>query len=89
MVQPHAPVEIYQLHNLEEQDVTRPFGGVCTCAATAASYVARVAPDRIRLERLSPPLCDAVVKIGNLTLSHLVAIGPPARINLASDKAVV
>ena len=27
-------------------------------------YVARVAPDRIRLERLSPPLCDAVVKFG-------------------------
>ena len=52
-------------------------------------YVARVAPDRIRLERLLPPLCDAVVKIGNLTLSHLVAIGPPARINLASDKSVV
>jgi hypothetical protein len=63
MVQPHAPAEIYQLHNLEEQDITRPFGGVCTYAATQHRYVARVAPDRIRLERLSPPLCDAVVKL--------------------------
>src|SRR6516164_10066462 len=34
-------------------------------------------------------LCATPLSNWNLTLSHLVAIRPPARINLASDKFVV
>ena len=63
MVQPHAPAEIYQLHNLEEQEVTPHLAASVHAQQQQHRYVARVAPDRIRLEPLSPPLCDAVVKL--------------------------
>ena len=64
-------------------------GGVCTCATTAASLrctrcsrshsVGATFTSSVRRRRQN----------WNLTLSNLVAIGPPARINFASDKSVV
>ena len=37
MVQSNAPAEIYQYFTSCSSRLTRRFGGVCTCAATAAS----------------------------------------------------
>jgi hypothetical protein len=89
MVQPHARAEIYQLHNLEEQDVTRPFGGVCACAANSSiatlHELLQIAFDWSDFHLHCAPTSSN----WNLTLSNLVAIGPPAMINLASDKSVV
>ena len=90
MVQPHAPAEIYQLHNLEEQDVTPHLAASAHAQQQQHRYVARVAPDRIRFDWSDfHLLCATRSSNWNLTLSNLVAIGPPAMINLASDKSVV
>jgi hypothetical protein len=59
MVQPNAPVEIYQLQILLLQ-INPPIWRRLHVRSDSSIAVARLAPDRIRLERLSPPpFCDS------------------------------
>jgi hypothetical protein len=55
MVQPNAPVEIYQLHILLLQDQPAYLAASARARRQQRRHVARLAPDRTRLERLSPP----------------------------------